>query len=190
MKLQSYSKRRKFQQSFTASLIVVNTGVHESCGQADLKLISFRVRPLRIPGRQCAHLTHVVLYRVLGSPQGRCWPTPTVNTMIRHATVDLKSSSASSPLLRAVPAHIMLDPGSFGSIGERLADGDLISPCKGIDEGFVRVNEQAGNEFLVFEGAFNDGDIFESVELTGDGVILLIDVCPHLIPYRRGDSTH
>ena len=79
--------------------------------------------------------------------------------MIGHAAVD-----------------IVLDMSFLGRIGERFADGYLVAPRDSVDEGFVGTCEEFCYELFVFEGALDEGDIFEGFELLADRRCLLADM--------------
>ena len=81
----------------------------------------------------------------------------------------------------------MLHTGLLGGVGQRPANGHLIAPGKSIDEGSIGVDKEVGDEFLVFEGSFDDSDVVESGELAGNGVVSVTDVCADFIPNGGSD---
>ena len=85
----------------------------------------------------------------------------------------------------------MLYPCFLRSIGQRLANSNLIAPGESVDESLVGTHEKIGYESFIFQGALDDGDVLEGVELFRNGVILLglTDVCSYLIANGRGDPT-
>lgn len=88
----------------------------------------------------------------------------------------------------------MLDTGLFGSVCQRLSDGDFIAPGDGVDESPVSPVKKPRDQLLVFQRPFDESDVLSLSELFGYRSILLAqlrsDMGAHLVAHRSCDASH
>ncbi len=130
----------------TGEVVVVYARVNEGSRKADLSIVLVVILVCYL--YRCTHLANVIFHGEFRCPQWRRWPALAIDAVIGHTGID-----------------VVLDVGLLRRISQRLANGHLIAPCEGIDKGSVGAGEQSCYEFLIIEGACEDGDIFETCEL-------------------------
>ena len=75
---------------------------------------------------------------------------------------------------------VVLDAGLFGGIGERFADGDLVSPMGRVDKSTLRTAEQVVQKFAVLQAADVHGDVGQLRQLFGDDALQIFHLGANL----------
>ena len=82
----------------------------------------------------------------------------------------------------------MLNAGLFRGIGERFADGDLVSPMRRVDESTLRTPEEIVQKSAVLQAANIDGDVGQLRQLFGDETLHIFHLRPNLPAQGRGHA--